>query len=178
MVDRGGHFCRPSATAGALEDDAQGSQKNFNVEPKTPVVDVVQLEAHHLVEIADVVAAAHLLQSGDAGVDADPAALPVLIMTHLIRSGRAGSHQAHLTAQDVPELGKFVETGAGVVAPAADRSQNQAQSHLLQGQKQESDQDEGEIEEAADPLGLEKKIRAAPVIPARRWTLMRAVMIW
>src|SRR3712207_2502036 len=89
--------------AAAAEDGGDGAQEDAQVEAKRPVLDVVQVEHYHLVE-AQLAAAAHLPEARHAGRCLQPAELPGLVLGHLARQGRAGSDEAHVTAQHVDEL--------------------------------------------------------------------------
>src|ERR1017187_5914279 len=62
------------AGAEAGEDDGEGAGENFQVEPEGPVVDVLEVEFHPLVE-ADLVAAADLPDAGEAGLHGEAAAM-------------------------------------------------------------------------------------------------------
>src|SRR4051794_4970213 len=59
----------------AEDDDGDGHAKDFEIEPQGPVVDVFEIEADPFAKIAQVAAAAHLPQAGQAGFDAETAAM-------------------------------------------------------------------------------------------------------
>ena len=100
-----------STTSPLGQDDLDGFQEELEIEPEAPVVDVVQIEPDDLVEVLNSVAAADLPHPRNARLDADAPAVPVLIMPDFRARGGACSDQAHLPLEDVPELGKFVQTG-------------------------------------------------------------------
>ena len=83
--------------------------QDLDVQPQAPLVDVLDIQADHLVEIPDLVPSAHLPQAGDSRLDADPLAVLVLVPGDLLRRRRARPHQAHLPSQHVPELGQLVQ---------------------------------------------------------------------
>jgi len=67
-----------------------GFEQNFQVEPERPVVNVFQIEADPVLEIGNLVAAADLPETGEAGLDAQAAAMRQVVETlHLVHRQRA-----------------------------------------------------------------------------------------
>ena len=102
------------------KNDFHCSEKKPDIGPEGPVVDVIQIEANNLVEIVDGVAAADLPKAGDPRLDADAAAVPVLVLFDFRRRRWAGADQAHLAPEHIPELGQFVETRLAQEMPDRD----------------------------------------------------------
>src|ERR1017187_10620677 len=100
-----------SAGAEAGQDDGHGAGEDFEVEPEGPVVDILEVEFHPLVE-ADLVAAADLPDAGEAGLHGEAAAMPRIVVLDLAGDGRTGTNEAHVPAENIPELGKLVNAGA------------------------------------------------------------------
>jgi tripartite ATP-independent transporter DctM subunit len=71
-----GWLCLLGTRAG--EDGGDGHQENLEVEPEGPVVDVGEVEGDPFFEVFDAVAAGDLPEAGEAGFDAEAAALGVL----------------------------------------------------------------------------------------------------
>jgi len=54
--------------------------------------------------------AIYLPEAGDPRFDRESSAVPVLVKTFVVSHGkRSRSHQAHVTLQDVDELGQFID---------------------------------------------------------------------
>src|SRR6266498_796181 len=83
-------------------------QQYLEIQPRRPVVDVLQVELHPAVEV-DLVAAAHLPEAREAGLHRQPAAVPAVVRGHLLGDGGAGADQAHVALQHVQELRQLVE---------------------------------------------------------------------
>src|ERR1019366_7284286 len=80
----------------ALNDGGNGFGQDFDIEAERPLVDVLHIQLHPLVEV-DGAAPVDLPQAGDARADAEAAAVPVLIESLVITLGkRPGAHQAHI----------------------------------------------------------------------------------
>src|SRR5580698_10667473 len=75
----------PRAEAG--EDDGDGAGEDFQVEPERPVVDVLEIEFHPLVE-TDLVAAADLPDASEDGLHGKAATVPRVVVLHLGGDGR------------------------------------------------------------------------------------------
>lgn len=117
--------------AAAAEDGGEGAEEDLGVEPEGPVVDVGEVEGDPFFEVFDAVAAGDLPEAGEAGFDAEAAALGVFFDARNFVDGEgAGADEAHLAPEDVDELGKFVDAesaepgaegeDAGVVADFED----------------------------------------------------------
>src|SRR5687767_7556465 len=99
---------RRSAGAPAAEHGGDGFHENLEIEAQRPVVDVLQVEFHPLLEV-DRVPARDLPEAREAGADAEAAPSPGLVLRHFGGHRRTGTHEAHVAAEDVPHLGEFVE---------------------------------------------------------------------
>jgi len=101
----------PELSIGTLpdQDHLDGFQENLDVEPQAPVFDVLDVQPGDLVEIRDPVPPADLPKTREPGLDADPLAMPVLVLLDLVRGRGPGPDEAHLAAENVPELGEFVK---------------------------------------------------------------------
>ena len=92
-----------------IEHDGNRPPHDFQIQPQGPVVNVFQIQPHPVAEIGDVVAAADLPEAGEAGFDAQAAAMRQIVKTFdFVHRQRARADEAHLAAQDVKELGKFI----------------------------------------------------------------------
>src|SRR5687767_10615645 len=112
------------------EDGRQRAQQDREVHPYRPVVDVPQIELRALVEVA-VEARADLPQSRYTRFDRKASAVPKVIPLDLARRCRAGPDDAHVTAQDVEELGQLVEAEAS--QPPTRRRDARIADHLEGG---------------------------------------------
>src|ERR1017187_3331953 len=119
-----------SAGAEAGQDDGHGAVGDFECEPEGPVVDILEVEFHPLVE-ADLVAAADLPDAGEAGLHGEAAAMPRIVVLHLGRDGRPGADEAHVADENIPELRELVDAGA--TEETAERSDARVVLHLEDG---------------------------------------------
>src|SRR5690348_16730070 len=86
---------------GAAQDGGNRAQENLEVEPERPVVNVFEVEAHPFLEVGNLVAALDLPETGEAGLDAQTAAVREIAETaDLVHRQRARANEAHLAAQD------------------------------------------------------------------------------
>src|ERR1035437_71469 len=100
-----GSFCTRAGQHGW-----QGAPKNLKVQPKRPVVNVLQVQPHPVLEIADIVAPADLPEAGEARLDSQPPPMgQVIEPLDFVHRQRARADQAHLATQHVEKLGELVE---------------------------------------------------------------------
>ena len=64
---------------------------------------------HPVIEVVDLVAAAHLPQTGDAGPDAELALVPEFVACQFMPERRAWPNQAHVALEHAPQLRQFVD---------------------------------------------------------------------
>ena len=64
--------------AGAFENSGNGLRQDLEVEPQGPLVHVLKIQEHPLIE-RDSAAAVYLPEAGHAGLDAETATLPVFV---------------------------------------------------------------------------------------------------
>jgi len=112
---RGAFFNRSLAVLGAGNHRLDCVEHDDEIERQRHVLDVVQLVLQFLQRIfpAGAVPVAHLRPSRDAGLH--DVALPVerniaRETLHELRTLGSRPHEAHLTNEDIPQLGKLVET--------------------------------------------------------------------
>ena len=89
----------------------------LQVEPQRPVVDVLEIHPHPVVEVADPVAAAHLPQARDARPHAQLPLVPQLVALELVRERRARADQAHVSLEHAPQLRQLVQAVLAQEAP-------------------------------------------------------------
>jgi len=100
-----------SGGAGTPENCRDCACQNLQIQPQRPLVDVAHVELHPFLE-RNGAPAVDLPEARDARPNAEPPAVPVLIKSLIIADWqRPGSYQAHVTFQDVKQLGQFVDTG-------------------------------------------------------------------
>src|ERR1039458_1026454 len=112
----GTHTSLSSAGAEAGQDDGDGAGEDFQVEPERPVVDVLEIELHPLVE-ADLVASADLPDTGQTRFHGEAAAVPRIVVLPLGWDGRPGADEAHVADENIPELRELVDAGAAQEMP-------------------------------------------------------------
>src|SRR4051794_2636062 len=84
------------------------AEQDLHVEPQRLGLDVLDVEVDAL-RPRQSVAPPDLGQPGEAGAHAEAAALALVIAVDLVLQGRTWSHDTHLTAADVEQLGQLVE---------------------------------------------------------------------
>src|SRR5207249_1042141 len=114
LYPRGPHSPDPAPSEGTLSarHDRQGAPENFEIEEQGPVPDVLGIQSHHLFEIHDITAPAHLPQPGNARLDSQASEVTVLIVREIALEKRPRAHQRHLADQDVPQLRQLIEAPA------------------------------------------------------------------
>ena len=91
--------------APAEEHDGHGAKENLEVEPQRPAIDVLQIELHPVLEIADCAATPDLPKAGQPRTHTHAATL-----AHVAKIGRfverqgTRPDQAHLAPDDIPKL--------------------------------------------------------------------------
>ena len=100
------------------EHQRDGLEDQAEVLPERPVRDVEVVEPDHLLE-RDVAAAEHLPEAGDARLQLEALARPVVDVLVLLEDQRPRADEAHLAAEDVEQLRQLVERVAA--QEAADR---------------------------------------------------------
>src|SRR5439155_19546958 len=103
---------RPPAARLALvragEEGERRAREDLQVEPGAAVLDVPEVELDPLVP-RELRPAVHLGPAGQAGPYLQPAALPRGVLVDLVAERGSRADQAHVAADDVPELRKLVE---------------------------------------------------------------------
>src|SRR4051794_16410646 len=94
------------ATAGG--DRGCCSQDYFEIEPRRPVLGVVQIESPHLVE-REVTAAVDLPQPGQSRRHEQALSMPILVNRDLVWELGPWSDNTHFTLEDIYELRKFIQ---------------------------------------------------------------------
>src|SRR5438105_5954687 len=102
MPERVRAWSLPSVRALAGQHGGNGAHQNLQVEPQRAALDVLEVEAHPLLE-SNAGAAADLPQAGEPGRGGEAAELPGLVLRHFAWNRRARPDQAHLAAQHVDE---------------------------------------------------------------------------
>lgn len=94
----------------AAQDVADGHPDDFAVEQEGDVVDVPDVELE-FARPADGVAAVDLCPAGDSGGDEVAAALGFVVQGEVLDEQGARADEAHVSLEDVDELGEFVDGG-------------------------------------------------------------------
>src|SRR5882762_10626008 len=82
----------------------QRARQNLDIQEQRPILDVLRVESHDLLEIDDVAPPAHLPQSGYAWLGAEAPEVTLLIGCEVALEERARPHQRHLADKDIPQL--------------------------------------------------------------------------
>src|SRR5947209_2100144 len=107
---------RQTSDSGTSHYNREGAQEDAQVGPKTPVLDVIEVQFHASSE-GRVTPGGYLPSSGQAGGYIQPAQVFELIAVVIVEGVRPGADQAHVADQHVPELWQLVETIASKPFP-------------------------------------------------------------
>src|ERR687887_1295920 len=88
---------------GPGDEGERRAEEDLQVDPRRAVLDVPDVELDALVP-RQLRAPVHLRPAGEARLHVEPAALPRRVLLHLVAKRGAGADQAHVAADDVPEL--------------------------------------------------------------------------
>jgi hypothetical protein len=100
----------PSLRAFSEEHGGDGSQEDDEVEPERPVVDVAEVHLDPLLEAGDGVAATCLPFAGDAGFDAEAAAVGDFGKgLDLVERQWARTDEAHVAFDDIEKLRQLID---------------------------------------------------------------------
>src|SRR5690349_17620777 len=102
-------FMRICSGAGTGDHGPRRSHQDLEVEPQGPVVDVFEVHLHPVVEARDLIAAAQLPQTRDAGTDAQLALVPETVAVELVRERGTRSDERHVAFQHAPKLRELIE---------------------------------------------------------------------
>lgn len=80
------------------------------IERKAPVIDILQVEAHPIVERDRIAVGRNLPQASDTRLHSQTAQLPAFVFGHLIRQRGARSYDRHIADEDVEELRELIYT--------------------------------------------------------------------
>src|SRR3954453_9964172 len=102
------------STAACEENLGEGPDKDLDVEPERPVLDVVVVEARTVGDGRVPAQATDLGEPGETGLH--PVAVGVAVVlggepVDEVRPLRPGTHQRHVAPEDVPQLRQLVEGG-------------------------------------------------------------------
>ena len=81
-----------------------GLQQDFDIQPNIPVADIFFVQVYDYFEICDIAATAHLPHTGKTRAKAQTDLMVLGVLLVLFPGWRSGSHKAHITFQDIPEL--------------------------------------------------------------------------
>src|SRR6266542_4255722 len=99
------HSLRPRAG----EHHRNRAKQDFEIEPERPVVNVFKIETDPILELDDLIAAADLPQAAEPRFDTEsPAVGQIVEASDFVHGQGPGTHEAHLTAQNVDQLRKLI----------------------------------------------------------------------
>lgn len=92
------------------EDNSNGAPEEHEIQPDAPVMHVPAVHLYAL-GVVDVAASAGLPHAGDAGEDGVVLLDIFPIPRNFLLDDGTGTDEAHLTFEDVQELGQLIEAG-------------------------------------------------------------------
>ena len=103
-------------TAAAAHHRGDGLQQEIDVLTHAPVIDVLEVEVHPVLE-GHLVPPADLPEAGEPRGDREPPALPGLVLRHLLRHRWTRADERHVAAEHVHQLGQLVDAVLAKDAP-------------------------------------------------------------
>src|SRR5580700_5650993 len=91
------------------EEHANCADEDAQIEEQGPVLDVSEIQVHIELE-RRTISGGNLPEAGDAGFHVEAAVVVELVVINIVDGMRPRADKAHFAAEDVPELGKFIET--------------------------------------------------------------------
>src|SRR4051812_34067014 len=110
-VMRSGGPAAGRALVGAPEQRERGQREDLQVEPRGAVLDVPEVELDALLP-REGGTAVHLRPAGQARLHVEAVALALVVAVDLVAERRSRADEAHLAAEDVPELRQLVDREA------------------------------------------------------------------
>ena len=95
-----------------LEDNRDSLDQNLEIQFRTPVLDILSVQADDLFKIGDITASADLPQTGDTGLDAHSHPVMKIVFFPFVKGRRASPNQTHFALENIPELRKLIERSA------------------------------------------------------------------
>src|SRR5258708_35401274 len=99
------------------EHRGDGAQRDFQIEPKAPVLDVFEVERHVGVK-GRIATRGDLPQASEARFHVEAAKVLDVVALEVVNGVGARAYKAHVATQDVPELRDFVEAQLAQPPPA------------------------------------------------------------
>src|SRR5271165_389985 len=90
------------------DNHGEGPEQNAKIQPDRPVSDIKRIQLNPLL-VAGVVASGYLPQAGQAALDARVQLEAGSVARDFLMPDRARANQAHIAAQDVPQLRQLVQ---------------------------------------------------------------------
>ncbi len=94
-----------------FEYGAYGSCQDRQVHLRAPGVDVLAVEFDDFLKVGDIASAADLPHAGDAGLHGEAALVVIAVLVEFAHRRRSRAYEGHVTFEDIPELGEFIEGG-------------------------------------------------------------------
>src|SRR5436189_2084936 len=92
------------------QNDGNRSNKDFEIQPERPVINVFKVEPHPVAEVAHVVAPADLPETSEPRLYRKAAPMrEVIEALHFIHRQWTRPDETHLAEQNVPDLRPFIE---------------------------------------------------------------------
>ena len=93
----------------ARQHHPRSLEKDLNIQPQGPLVNVSQVQTHHIIEGSGA-PSLHLPKSGDPRLRFyEPASMPDIVRSQFIGNGRPGANQRHVAFQHIYELREFIQ---------------------------------------------------------------------
>src|SRR3954470_5392156 len=90
------------------EHDLYGSKQNPEIKPNAPAFDVGEIQSNIVLK-RRARPGGDLPQAGEAGGDIEPFEMLQTVLLIIIKRVRPGTHQAHVAAENIPELRQFIQ---------------------------------------------------------------------
>src|SRR5260370_4611831 len=106
-----------AVSAFGLRQRGDGAQRDFQMEPKAPVLDVFEVKRHVGVE-GRIATRGDLPQASETRFHVEAAKVLDVVTLEVVNGVGTRAYKAHVATQDVPELRDFVEAQLAQPPPA------------------------------------------------------------
>ena len=101
------YFLLPTPQQAHLE----GIKNNLPIHPEAALLDVFHIQIHPLFKREVIAMRGDLPIAAQAGGHIQALLFVVTVLLHLAGKCRAGANDAHITLQNIPQLGQLIEAG-------------------------------------------------------------------
>src|SRR5215210_6851537 len=108
-------------SARATQYRGNRSEKNADIQPERPLLDVLPVEEYHILEIENFAPPAHLPESGNSRLRIEPSEMVILVLAEIRLEEGTRPDQRHVSDEHIEDLRQLVQTPASQSPPETGR---------------------------------------------------------